>query len=187
MDELLSYLDSGVAFLDPATEESRKRDLQDVDKELAQHLNQVQPDSDRLLPQVCKYNAKHIPAKLSRIFAEQKQTSADDWRVIYRQGSACIRWIDDAKRKERIARRSKEIKHNWKWEFLHSPRKTRAESQVAASPRNSPRRALRPEPNNLKLSSIRERLRVPRAPDRGKRRSVSRLKHVRLCSLIESR
>lgn len=180
VDELLSYLDSGVAFLDPAREEPRRRELEEVDEELAQHLSKAQLDCGGSLPLVHKYNAKHVRAKLSRLFAERKGTSEDDWRVIYKKGSACIHWPDDAERKERMARRANAIKHNWYCEFAESPRKTRANFQAAASPRSWPRTALRPALPKVKLDSARESIQGSSALDRKKSRLGSSSKYVRL-------
>ncbi|ETN47240.1 uncharacterized protein HMPREF1541_01432 [Cyphellophora europaea CBS 101466] len=182
VDELLSYLDSEVAFLDPASETARERQFDDIDEELAQHLNYTRDDGKNSLDQVRNFSAKQVRAKLPRLYATRRRDvrSDDDWTVIYREGSNCIEWPVNSEREARIARRSKEIKHAWRMHFLHSPRKTRADSQIRGTPQNSPRRASRAPVNTTRFHGRMEGSSMASSHPLRQKRTIDESHHVKL-------
>jgi hypothetical protein len=145
VDELLSYLNSQIAFLDPATDNRRERHFEDVEQEVTQRLNSLCENGEDSIGQLRTYTTKQIRSKLSQLYATRRRTENDndDWTIIYMQGFACLDWTLDKQREERMARRAKEIEHTWRWEFLHSPRKTRAGSQANGTPQAVSRKAIR--------------------------------------------
>ncbi|KAF2160208.1 hypothetical protein M409DRAFT_60128 [Zasmidium cellare ATCC 36951] len=131
VDELLSFLNSQVALLEIGTESLKQVELESLDQDVARHLNHRSDDGEQTLEQCHNYSPKQIRRKLSRLFHARRrsETDSDNWTVIYTKGFACLDWADDSERLIRMARRAKEIKHKWKWDFLHSPRRTRAGSR----------------------------------------------------------
>lgn len=92
VDELLSYLNSQVAYQDPVTETRRKRVLDDVNQELAQRVNQLRNEGEDSSKQLSDYSAKQVRTKLSSLYASHKRPEiiGDDWTIIYSQGFACL-------------------------------------------------------------------------------------------------
>lgn len=161
VDELLAYLDSGIAFLDPGTDRELERSYAQIDEMIAQHLSNLSEGADSLAPETRQYSAIQVRDKLRRLWMAygRQDDGARDWKVIYRHGSACLMESEDQELMNRIARRAAAIKHNWKTQYLKSPRKTRASSQVS---RDSQSPLVRSATLDFCSPTVRDRVRPPR-------------------------
>ena len=130
-DELLAYLDSEVAFLDPGTKAEVERKTEDVDEEISQHLNAVHEDGNSSPEPLQHFSSAQVRNKLRHLFTTRRRDefTGRHWKIIYRQGSSCLKSSKDPKQADRVARRSGVIKVKWVEQYLKSPRKTRAGSQ----------------------------------------------------------
>lgn len=131
-EELLAYLDSGVAFLDPETKAEIERKYEDIDEEISQHLNSVHEDDNYSPESLRQFSAAQVRDKLHRLWSAYCREGLDGrkWRVIYKDGTSCLTSSKDPELKARVARRTGAIKIKWLERYLRSPRKTRAGSQI---------------------------------------------------------
>lgn len=189
VDELLSYLNSQVALLDPATETDREREWKDIEEDIVRHLNQPRAYGLESQGQCYNYSAKQIATKLAKLYAQRKRIDNGDvdWKILYQKGFACLDWTDDSERQVRMARRSKEIRHSWRCEFLKSPRRTRASSRLNDSPQNSAQRHIRASSSTLNVrGTSAEKSGTPGHHPLRTEFAVRSDQHVRLSSCSES-
>jgi hypothetical protein len=132
VEELLAYLDSGVTSLDPGTKAAVERKSEEVDEEISQHLNAMHKDGNYSPEQLRQFSSAQVRDKLRRLWATHCREEFDgrDWKIIYRHGSSCLISSEDPEQADRMARRSGVIKVKWVEQYLRSPRKTRAGSQL---------------------------------------------------------
>ena len=139
VEELLAYIDSGVAFLDPETKAEVERKYEDVDNEISQHLNAVNEEGNYSPRQ---FSSAQVGNKLHQLWRTHGREGykPTDWKIIYRRGSSCLMGGKDPELANRVARRSGIIKMMWMERYLTSPRKTRARSLISRESHLTPQR-----------------------------------------------